>query len=114
MNLGDRVVTQIPMERLWTDSAEVTAVRGRSLDRAAIRDLLRQGPVQFVVADVGTKLRWIPLGKRFEFWKSDASARIAESEKIYLEDFPAGHAYVASEWCLPDEEPRLVLLEVVH
>jgi hypothetical protein len=114
MNRGDRVVTVMPLEVLWTDDGELPAKRGRILSREAIRDLLRTGPVRFVIANVGRPLRWISAEDRFEFWKADVVPHLAEADRIYLEEFPGGLAYVASEWLTAQSEPPIVLLEVHH
>ncbi len=104
----------MPLERLWTDEGELPATRGGALDREAIRNLLRQGPVQFVLAYGACPLRWIPLRDRFAFWKGDAAIHLAEADSFYLDDFPDGVAYRASEWTVPDGEAPIVLLEAHH
>jgi len=54
--------------------------------------------VQFVVADCGLKLSWIPTQQQFEFWKT-VRPQIADPMKpIHLEMFPNETAYTASEW----------------
>jgi len=114
MNPGNRVVTAMPLQVLWTDDGELRAQRGRSLDREAIRELLRHGPVRFVIANVGERLRWVSLDDRFEFWKADVVPHLAESDGIRLDDFPDSMAYVASEWLAAETEPPIVLLETHH
>jgi hypothetical protein len=53
--------------------------------------------MQFIVADCGVKLNWIPTHERFEFWKT-ARPQIAEPMKpIQLDQFPKETAYTASE-----------------
>lgn len=114
MNPRERIVTVMPMQVLWTDDGELSAARGRWLNREAIRELLRCGPVRFVVANVGHRLRWVPLPDRFDFWKTDAAIHLADTEQIYLDDFPDSVAYTASEWSAAKNEPPIVLLEVHH
>ena len=114
MKPQDRIVTHLPMERLWNDSGELQARRVRDLARDDIRELLRTGPVQFVVANGGDHLRWIPIGERFEFWKHDVDAHLAKRDRIDLDDFPGGKAYVASEWAVADEQVPVIVLEVYH
>jgi len=104
----------MPLERLWTDDGELSATRGRALDRGAIRKLLSQGPVRFVLAHGACPLQWIPLRDRFDFWKRDAAIHLAEADSFYLDDFPDGVAYRASEWVVPDGEDPIVLLEAHH
>jgi hypothetical protein len=114
MSPADRVVTVIPLQVLWTDDGELPAQRGRWLDRDAIRELLRKGPVRFVVANVGERLRWISLDDRFGFWKADVVAHLAETDRIRLDGFPDNMAYVASEWLSAENGPPIVLLETRH
>jgi hypothetical protein len=89
------------------------ATRERYLLTAEVRELLRSGPVQFVVADVGCPWRIVPLSECFEFWKSEAKARIAGNDRIFLDDFPDGLAYLASLWGDGARRP-IVLLESFH
>ncbi|MDI1436660.1 hypothetical protein [Polyangium sorediatum] len=109
-----KVVTRIPIEELWTADGALAATRLRTLDRVAIRDLLRRGPVRFVVADVGHCLRWIPPAERFDFWKRDGDPHLVETDEIHLEDFPHRMAYLASEWTVAGDEAPILLLEVYH
>ena len=110
----ERVVTSMPVEQLWTDSGDLAAVRGGSLDGDAIRELLRRGPVRFVVANVGHPLEWIPAADRFAFWKNDAAVHLSDAERINVEDFPDRVAYVASEWLVAGEDVPIVLFEAHH
>jgi hypothetical protein len=102
------------MNQLWTDEGEIAATRGRRLDRAAIRELLRGGPVRFVVANPGSRLRWIAPEERFDFWKTEATVHLVEADEFHLEDSPGQLAYVATEWVVPDGEAPVVLLEAHH
>lgn len=106
-------ILQLPLERLWRDDARVDAVRGRRLARDDVRELLRRGPVQFVIANVGHEPRWIPLNECFDFWKRDAAAHVADSDRFSLDEFPASLAYVASEWLEANSSP-IVVLEAHH
>src|SRR5215469_5217870 len=65
-----RIVTRIPLAELWDENGTVASERIRSLDENTLVDLVRSGSVQFVVADCGLKLDWIPREKRFDFWQS--------------------------------------------
>ena len=95
-----RIVTQLPLPELWTERGVVIAVRERTLGRADVKALLQSVPVQFVVADVGKPLRWIPSEERFVFWKADARDHIVENphQPVDIYTYPEGYAYVASEW----------------
>jgi hypothetical protein len=114
MDPRNRVVMGIPLAELWTDEGALRAMRGGPLDREAIRDRLNRGPVRFVVANVGRPLEWVPLGRRFEFWKRDVTVRLADADKTHLDEFSDGMAYHASEWTDSDDETPIVLLEVAH
>jgi hypothetical protein len=103
----------MPLTELWDDGGTLTGERVRNLDHADLVELLRSGPVQFLVADPGVKLRWIPIPQRYEFWKT-VQLQIADPMKpIYLKQFPSETAYTASEW-LGRTGERLILLEKHH
>jgi hypothetical protein len=109
-----RIVTQLPLDELWDMAGQLHASRVRSLVREDLRALLRSGPVRFVVADVGTQLRWVDPEETFNFWKREALPRIADAEAFFLEDFPDRVAYVASLWKVAGEGAMVVLLEARH
>jgi hypothetical protein len=113
MRPDQKIITQIPLTELWDEGGTVTDQRVRNLDVSHITELLRTAAVQFVVADCGLKLKWIPTQQRLEFWKT-VQPHIAEPGKpIYLKQFPDEIAYSASEWRgLAGECP--VLLEKHH
>jgi hypothetical protein len=56
------------------------------------------GQVQFIVANCGAKLNWIPMQERFEFWKAIRPQVADALRPIYIERFPNQTAYIASEW----------------
>ena len=114
MTHRDRVVAVIPVQTLWTDEGDLSATRRSSLSREAIRELLRSRPVRFVVANVGHRLRWIPLNERFDFWKSEGARHLCDGERIFLDGSSDGIAYVASEWHADEDEPPIVLFEAHH
>jgi hypothetical protein len=107
-----RVVMQIPMNELW-DSNGNPASKRRTLGGGDIATLLRQGEVRFVVADCGKPLGWIPSSRTYDFWKTEVKPRLVETEAFYLETFPGGYCYVASEWADGQLSP-IVLLEMHH
>jgi hypothetical protein len=104
----------MPLESLWDSEGDLRATRARSLDREGVRDLLRRGPVRFVIARSGQQLRWIPLGERFSAWKTDIDAHLSAGDRVDLEKFPGGMAYVASEWVGAKDDIPIVLLEALH
>jgi hypothetical protein len=74
---------------------------------------MRTGPVQFIVANCGMKLKWIPLHARFEFWKTVHQQIADPSQPIYLKQFPNETAYIAPQWSGGAGE-CLILLETHH
>jgi hypothetical protein len=108
-----RIVTKIPLTELWDESGTLTGQRVRYLDVSNLTELLRAGPVQFLVAEAGLKLRWIPTQQRFEFWKTVRPQIADPVKRIYLKQFPNETAYIASEWAGRTGE-CLILLERHH
>lgn len=109
------VVTRIPAERLVDERGDLGARRHRWLSKGAVREMLRQSPVEFLIADVGIPLRRIEVSKCYDFWKSEAEAHIVNDPDSGFrpEDFPNDYAYVASEWSGGIQTP-IVLLEKHH
>jgi len=103
-----KVVTQLPLRGLWTDSGPVEAVRVRALSTVEVRELLRNGPVQFVVVEVGVKPRWIELEDCYRFWMDEVKDHLAEPRVQAL----GVYTYHASEWVSETIEPAIVVLEV--
>jgi hypothetical protein len=114
MKTTERILTRIPVDQLWDDSGDLLAKRIRDLTKTAVRDLLTQGPVRFVIADVGKSLTWMAIDQRYEFWKRDVQPRLSDGGRIHLEQYPDGLAYTASERRLADDEIPIVLLEMRH
>jgi hypothetical protein len=108
-------VTRLPVERLSDDKGDIEVRRERFLSKEALREFLRRHRVEFVVADVGTPLRRVEVGKCYEFWKTEAEAHIVADpdSEFRLEDFPGEYAYVASEWSGQIQTP-IILLEKHH
>lgn len=110
-----RIVTKLPLAELWDDQGTLTGGRIRSLHRSNLAELLRSGPVQFVMADCGSNLEWIPMDERFAFWKriQQQIADLDPHQPIRLEQFPNETPYTASQWCGRAGE-CVVLLEKHH
>ena len=109
-----RIVTHLPIPELWDAHGVVQAQRDRYLVEKDLIALLRQGPVQFIVADVGHQLQWIPSESCFAFWKAEVKGHVLDPDDTRpLEHFPDGVAYTASAWCPADVCP-VVLLETHH
>lgn len=110
-----RIVTRLPLDRLWDDDGDIAAQRERYLSRPLLREMLRQHPVEFYVADIGRPLRRIDVESCYQFWKSEAAANVVDDPDagFRLEDFPGQFAYVSSEWSGEIQTP-IVLLEKQH
>jgi len=113
MRSDQRIVTKLPLTELWDETGALPGERIRHLDENLIRGLMGTGQVQFIVANCGAKLNWIPTQERFEFWKT-VRPQIADPIKpIQLNQFPNETAYTASEWRGRIGE-CLILLEKHH
>jgi hypothetical protein len=105
------VVTKLPIARLTTTRGE--ARRVGDVGAEDIRDLLRAGAVRFVIADVGTPLRWVPESECFETWTREVKPHLEEPEQpVYLEELPGQYAYFASRW--DDGSGPIILLSKSH
>jgi hypothetical protein len=114
MDPRKRIVTQLPLDTLWDNAGELQATRTRSLDRDGVRGLLSRGPVRFVIANGGHPLRWIPPSERFSVWKTEVEGHLATGDRIDLDQFQNGLAYLASEWVDVRDDVPIVLLEAHH
>ncbi len=109
-----RYVSQMPLREIWDEHDVVSENKVRELSSSDVADLLSAGRVRFVVADIGSRLRWVLPEECYEFWKSEAKAHIAEPDaNNYLENFPGEYCYFASEW-RTDEDESIVLLAKSH
>ena len=106
-------MSRLPLRELWRDDGFSTITRKKSLTDNDLRDFLKSGPVQFVVADVGVALRWIAPSECFDFWKNEAKQHLESAAKASLADFPGGYCYFASQW-EGDTTAPIVLLEKQH
>ena len=59
------IITRLPLSRLVTSRGDATRVG--DVGAEAIREVLRQAPVRFGVADVGSEVRWVPEAECFDF-----------------------------------------------
>lgn len=105
------VTTKLPLSRLVTPGGDATRVGDIGGD--AVRNLLRQGTVRFVVADVGSDLRWLPEAECFDVWKREVQPHLAEpSQQVHVEQFPNEYAYFGSRW--DDGSAPIILLAKAH
>jgi hypothetical protein len=109
-----RIVTQLPLQELWRNGEPPAGARVRSLDTQQIRDLLRSGPVQFVIVDAGKRPEWIQIEDCFQFWKAEVLTHLANESSVRLEDSPGEYAYFASQWEGCDTKAPVVVLEKMH
>lgn len=108
-----RIIKRLPLEELWRDDGFISTSRGKRLRADDIRDLLRAGRIQFVIADVGSKPRWIGLDDCYRFWKTEVKPHLAEpNQRTYLDSFPDSYCYTACEWGAA--EAPIVVLEHHH
>jgi hypothetical protein len=114
MQPAERIITVTPIHELWDDRGTVNASRSRDLAAEELRELLRRGPLRFVVVEVGLKPRWLPEEDSFTFWKTEVQSHLpARGMPARLEDFPDGYCYFASEWS-PTSGSPIVVLETAH
>jgi hypothetical protein len=110
-----RKVTRIPLEELWRPNGPVIGPRIRMLNQGEIAELLREGQIEFVVADVDHHLRWIAPQDCFDFWKNEVKRHLVEADsRIDLESFPGTFCYTASQWENVNPEIPIILLERHH
>src|SRR5579871_6608270 len=99
MDLRLRKVVRIPLDELWRVDGKVIGSRERTLGSSKISSLLRKGPIEFVIADVGEPLIWIAVEDCFDFWKAEVKPHLAEANsQIAIEAFPDMYCYIASQW----------------
>lgn len=107
--------TTKPLTRWPNDEIAVLlgdAVEKRDLTTADVEDLVRQGRLRFVVADVGHPLQAIPLENCYDFWTRDAVRHICDRlEGCSLDDFADDYFYVASEWDDGSAAPLILMVK---
>ena len=114
MSSSERIITQLPLTELWTEKGNLTVFRKQNLKIEAIRELLKQESVQFVIANAGDKLKWIPVSNCYELWKNEIKNHIIDNFKcINLDNYPNSFAYLASLWTGETDSP-IILLEKHH
>ncbi|MHB9134176.1 MAG: hypothetical protein ACYDBB_24155 [Armatimonadota bacterium] len=95
------------------DGQVVEANRCRELTAGDIKDILREGAVQFVIASNRTTFRWIGLADCYQFWKGEVTLHLCKGDKFFLKDYPGEYCYTAREWRLSTGE-RVIVLEIYH
>ena len=114
MIFTDKIVTEIPLQNIWNSEKEMDIQRTEYLTKERLKEILTSGPVDFVLADLGNKLKWIETSDCYNYWKTEVERDLADNvKKIYLDDFPDEYAYIASYWTCDMQKP-IILLEKYH
>lgn len=108
-----RIVVTLPLHELWDDRGTLPHRRHRWLSADDIRTNLSDGPIQFVIADVGQPLKWIAPADSFRLWRQVAAVIAPPTEAVNQDDYPGGSFYFASLW-ESESATRLILLERHH
>ncbi|GGG46790.1 hypothetical protein [Bizionia arctica] len=109
-----KIVSKIPIIELWSAEELIEAKRERYLTKDELTEILKKYPVEFVIASLGENLKWIPVNKCFENWRSKIKDHVTnKNDRINLEEFPKEFAYIASEWSGNIQTP-IILLEKYH
>ncbi|HEX8213190.1 MAG TPA: hypothetical protein VF584_23650 [Longimicrobium sp.] len=103
--LARRVVTHLPLARLWDEHGFLPHARARTLyeDDAAEQISL----ARLAVAELGEPLRWFPAGQARAFWAHEAAPRLIPPGTPLLPG--TGYGYAASLWLAEDARPVLLL-----
>jgi hypothetical protein len=106
-----RVVLTLPLESVWREDGSLFSnEKLRSLKAQGVADLLRAGPVNFVVAEAGMPLHWIDSTDCYAFWKTELKTHLAApDQRCTLDEFPGGYFYFAAEWLTKEKLPTVVL-----
>ncbi len=108
--LSRRVVTRLPLARLWNEHTFLAHTRGRaSLYDDDAAELVHDGLARVAVAELGEALRWLPAGQARAFWTHEAAPRLIPPGTPLLPG--AEYGYAASLWTADEARP-VVLLEV--
>ena len=113
MELSKRIVIKFPLDSLWTEKEELDAKRIKYLDQNEISEVLKKGPIQFVIANLGDKLIWKQPEECYKVYKKDFKNNIiANADDIDISNFKDGFGYLASMW--DNKSGTIILLEVFH
>ncbi|MBI3719192.1 MAG: hypothetical protein HY252_11455 [Sphingobacteriales bacterium] len=114
MQLSDKIVTEIPIKVIQFDNGVNLHKKKSDLTKSGLKNILQHRPVQFIVANVGDRLRFIDINECFDFWKKEVEKHLVDNvDKIYLDSYSDNYAYIASEWTGKTPNP-IVLLEKIH
>jgi hypothetical protein len=91
------VVERLPLTSLVTPFGPA-ALRG-DLSESDVKNLLRGGPVHFLIADVGKPIQWIAEADCFRFWKEEVQPHLAAGDDVWrLEEYRGQYCYDATHW----------------
>lgn len=102
-----RIVTRLPLARLWDENAFLPHARGRALYEDDAAELVREGLARVAVADLGEALRWLPPGQVRVFWTHEVAPRLIPPHTPLLPD--AEYGYTATMWTAEEGRPVLLL-----
>jgi hypothetical protein len=102
-----RIVTRLPLPRLWDEHAILPHTRGRALFEDDAAELVREGVDRVAVAELGEALRWLPPGQVRAFWTHEAAPRLIPPGTPLLPG--ADYGYTATLWTAEDLRPVLLL-----
>ena len=100
MRRNRQLTTHLPPAGLWDAHGGIDASRVRALGANEIVKLLERGPVQFVIADAGLTLEWVPSERCVDFWEAEVRGRLVapSASARHREPMPDGYGYAAAEW----------------
>ena len=114
MKLEQRIVTKIPLEELWTDSAILSHKRQKYLTERQAFDLILASKTPIAIASCGLRLSWIQPNDTLNAFKQQIRGRIVnDPDRIVLEEYEEEWCYLASEW-VNAEGGKILLLETFH
>jgi ribosomal protein L19E len=114
MKFSDKKVTEIPLKNIWNNTGLFNAHRNNYLTRDEVKQLIRQGPVTFIIANIGERLIWVDPNKFYDLWKSEIKDHLVTNpDEIDPDKYPGYYAYLTSEWT-SDYNGKLILLEKFH
>jgi hypothetical protein len=112
MSDNDKIITNFPVNELFKNNNKLTCIK-RQLNKDKIIEIIRIQPIEFIIADIGLKLKWINIQGCYNFWKQGISNNLAFEKPINLDNFDNNYCFGVSEWKYPNEE-MVILLEKLH
>lgn len=106
-SLARRVVTRLPLGRLWDEHAFLPHIRERALYEDDAAERVREGLARLAVAELGEPLRWLPNGQTRAFWTHEVEPRLLPPGTPLLPG--ADYGYTASLWIAEEARPVLLL-----